>query len=170
LPEVLRLPVSDGVATLVAPTPVLDPATAAVLEQAVADAERRAFAAGERAGREAAVEAATRAAAAVGQALDVLHAEVIAQRAATCAADLDLAVALASEVLGRSPADDAVAVLDRVRDAVAMLDDDPLEVRLHPEDHAALAAVRRDRACSWSPIRASPPGRPAWSVPGAAPN
>ncbi|MEX2503416.1 MAG: hypothetical protein WD378_01120, partial [Egicoccus sp.] len=33
---------------------------------------------------------------------------------------------------------------ERVREAATVLDDDPLEVRLHPEDHAALHDAPRD--------------------------
>jgi flagellar assembly protein FliH len=141
LPELLRLPVADGVHTLVAPAPVLDATTAAVVDRAVAAARAEAFREGEAAGRAAAVDAADRAATAVVGALDGLHQEAVAQREEACRAVLELAVDLAGDVLGRTPPDDALAVLDRVRAVVAMLDDDPLEVRLHPEDHAALLAA-----------------------------
>jgi flagellar assembly protein FliH len=138
LPELLRVPVTDAVHTLLAPTPVLDPTTAAVVEQAVAAARAEAYREGEAAGRAAAIAAAERAVAAVTGALDGLQAEAAAQRDAACRADLELAAELATDVLDRTPPDDALVLLDRIRAVVAMLDDDPLEVRLHPDDLAAL--------------------------------
>jgi flagellar biosynthesis/type III secretory pathway protein FliH len=129
----------DEVRTLGAPDPVLDPAMAAIVRAEIARAEERGRLEGERAGRAAAQAAAQRGAEAVASALAALRTEVSSQRDAACAASVDLAAELAREVVGGAPPEEATAILDRVRQAVAALDDDPLEVRLHPEDHRALA-------------------------------
>ncbi|MFA9430931.1 hypothetical protein [Egicoccus sp. AB-alg2] len=138
--ELLRLTVSDDVRTLAPPAPVLDPATAAVLDRAVADARAQAYAEGEAAGRRAAAAAATQ----VAGRLEALLQETLAQRDAARTADLALAAELASEVLAATPPTPALDLLDRAREAAALLDDDPLEVRLHPDDHAALAGAPLD--------------------------
>lgn len=136
MPEVLRLDIADGaVSQLGAPTPVLDPATAAVVEAAVARAQAAARREGEQAGR-AAVDQAV---AGVLAAVEGVRAEVAAQRADALRASLELAERLATAVLDATPPPDALAVLDRVREAAAGLDEDHLEVRLHPDDHAMLA-------------------------------
>ena len=138
--ELLRLTVDEGVQTLVAPQAVLDPATAAVVERAADAAHARGYAEGIAAGR----VAASASAAEVVAKLDGLLAELLAQRAAAREADLALAVRLATDVLGATPPIDALALLDRVREAATVLDDDPLEVRLHPDDHAAIGNAPRD--------------------------
>lgn len=134
MPEVLRLDVTDTTAVLGAPAPVLDPATAAVVDQAAAEARRRGQREGEAAGR----AAADRAVAGVVQAVAGLQAELAAQRGEATRASLEVAVRLAEAVLDATPPPDALALLDRVREAVAGLDDDHLEVRCHPDDHALL--------------------------------
>jgi flagellar assembly protein FliH len=142
LPEVLQLSVADdAVRTLPAPGVVLDARSADAVERAVEaaldDARAQAFREGEAAGRAATVEAAERGAAALTQ----LRHELADQRAAATAASLELATAVAAAVLDRTPPDDALLVLERVRRAVALLDDAPLQVHLHPADHAVLAGM-----------------------------
>jgi flagellar biosynthesis/type III secretory pathway protein FliH len=139
LPEVLRIEVADGVRRLGAPDPVLDPAMASVVAAAAADAEARGYREGERAGRGAAEAAAQRGAAAIAGAVQAVHEEIRSQREAACRATLEVAERLAREVVGRTPPDDAMVVLDRVRQVIAALDDDRLEIRVHPDDEAALA-------------------------------
>lgn len=143
MPEVLRTEIV-GAQTLARPGAVLDPATAEVLAAEVAAAEARGHAAGEAAGRAAARAELDRAVAAVTDACRQVHDELREQRRTACATDLDLAAAVADAVLGRCPPDDALTVLDQVRDAVTMLDDDPLELRLHPDDLAALDGATLD--------------------------
>ena len=143
MPELLRAEIV-GEARLGAPEPALDPATAAVVEQQAAAAYARGRAEGERAGRAAASEEAKRAADAVAGCVEALYDETLAQREAATAATLELARQLALEVLARTPPDDAFVVLERVREAAAALDDVPLEVRLHPADHATLQGVSAD--------------------------
>jgi flagellar biosynthesis/type III secretory pathway protein FliH len=138
LPEVLRAPDEGRVRVLSAPAPVLDPATAQTLEREVAAAREQGRREGEQAGRAAGEQAARDAAAAVASALDALHAEVVAQRQAATTASLQLAVELAADVLERTPPDDARTLLARVEEAADALDDPSLDVRLHPDDLAAL--------------------------------
>ncbi|GGI06693.1 hypothetical protein [Egicoccus halophilus] len=138
--ELLRVEVREDAHRLVAPVPVLDPATAAVVEQAVSLASARAYAEGEAAGRRASSASAGE----IGARLDTLFGELLAQRAATREADLTLATALATDVLGATPPASALALLERARQAASVLDDDPLEVLLHPQDHAALVDTPRD--------------------------
>ncbi|MFA9446415.1 hypothetical protein [Egicoccus sp. AB-alg6-2] len=138
--ELLRVAVADDVRTLAAPSPVLDPATAVVVEQAAAAARAQGRAEGEAAGRRTATDAAMQ----LGGRLDALLQELLTQRAAARAADLELAARLAAAVLDATPPTSALHLLDRVRDAAAVLDDDPLEVRLHPDDEAAIASAPRD--------------------------
>lgn len=146
MPEVLRLDVAaDAVRSLTGPTPVLDPTTAAVVEQAVAEAQRRAYAEGEAAGRRAAVDeatsAATRIVTALGGAIDQLMAELAGQREAATTASLQLARVVAAAVVGATPPPEALALSDRIHDAVRLLDDDPLQVRVNPADAAALEGL-----------------------------
>ena len=138
MPEVLRAEIGGEARLLGAPEPTLDPATAAVVERETASAYARGLAEGQRAGREAAVEQTTRAVGAITASIAALHEEVASQRGTATAAALDLARELAGEVLGRTAPDEALVVLERVREAADALDDVPLEVRLHPDDHAAL--------------------------------
>jgi len=139
LADVLRLTVSDDARVIAAPSPVLDPATSAVVEQAVAAARAQAYAAGAAAGRQAASAASGAAVVELAGRLDALVHEVAAQRETAGQVDVALAVELASEVLSATPPASALEVLDRVRDAATVLDDDPLAVHLHPDDHAMLA-------------------------------
>lgn len=137
MPEVLRLEVSEDVGTpLGSPTPVLDPPTAKLVEQAAATARRQGRREGEKAGRAAADQAAK----GVLDAVRSIQAELAAQRAEALRASAELAQLLATAVLDATPPPDALAVLDRVREAVAGLDDDHLEVHLNRDDHAMLTA------------------------------
>lgn len=143
--DILRLPLAEEARTLAGPRPVLDPAMAEVLEHAVAEAEARGRREGELAGRADAQASIERGAAAISAALDAVRAEAASQREAACAASLELVGAVARDVVGRTPPDEATAVLDRVTAAVALLDEDTLEVRLHPDDHELLATATIDR-------------------------
>ncbi|WP_052668820.1 hypothetical protein [Nitriliruptor alkaliphilus] len=143
MPEVLRGTVVGG-STLVAPAPVWDAVTAAAVAAERDDAERRGYQRGVADGRAEASADVARVAAALAGLLDRVYAEVAAQRDAAVAIDLDLVRATVDAVLGSAPPAAATAVLDRVRDAAAMLDDPTLEVRLHPSDHAAVAGAALD--------------------------
>lgn len=139
--ELLRIEVDETARTLAAPRAVLDPATEAVVDQATRAAHARGYAEGLAEGR----NAASAAAAQVVAKLDEVLRELLAQRDAAREADLGLAARLAADVIGATPPVDALALLDRVRDAATVLDDDPLEVRLNPADHAAIGDAPRDR-------------------------
>lgn len=145
MPEVLHdHPTVERVHTLRGPAAVLDPTTAQVLETAIAEATDHAYREGEAAGRAAAIDAADRAGAAVAGALDALHTEVRAQVGTATQINLAFAGEVAAAVLERTPPDEALAVLDRVHRAVEALDELPLRVRLHPDDHAILAGNTPD--------------------------
>ena len=139
--ELLHLEIDESVRTLAAPKAVLDPATAAVVERASDAAHARGYTEGIAAGRSAAAVAAAQ----VVAKLDEMLGELLAQRDAAREADLALAARLATDVLGATPPIDAIALLDRVREAATVLDDDPLEVRLNPADLAAIGDAPRDR-------------------------
>ena len=148
MPEVLRIPVAEAVHTLAPPRAVLDAPTAALVDQAVAAARAEAYREGEAAGRAAATASIEQAVARVVEVVAALHAEVVGQRDTAATVDLQLAAALATEVLDATPPAAALEVLDRVRQAAAILDDDPLEIRLHPETHAVL-----DGSCEGGRLR-----------------
>jgi flagellar biosynthesis/type III secretory pathway protein FliH len=137
LPEVLRGAVVGG-STLVAPAPVWDAATTAAIDAERVQAEERGYTRGLAEGRAAAAAEIGRAAAAVSSAIASLRAEVVEQREAAIAVDLELVRATVDAVLGVAPPASAEIVLDRIRDAATMLDDPTLEVRLHPADLAGL--------------------------------
>jgi flagellar biosynthesis/type III secretory pathway protein FliH len=142
LPEILHLTVDDDrVHTLRGPVAVLDAATNDVLETAVAEAAARAHREGEAAGRAAAVDAADRAAAGIIGALQELLGEVRSQVRTATQLNLDFAAEVATAVLERTPPDEALTVIDRVRRAVDALDELTLQVRLHPDDAAALTTA-----------------------------
>lgn len=145
MPEILQLTVADDrVHALRGPVPVLDPATAEVVEAAIAEATARAYREGEASGRGAAVDAADRAGAGIVNAVRELLTEVRAQVQTATELNLAFAADVAAAVLERIPPDDALTVLDRVRRAVEALDELPLQVRLHPDDAAALASAPTD--------------------------
>lgn len=144
MPEVLRTDVAVERHRLVGPRPVWDPATRDAVDLEVAAAQARGHAAGQIAGRRDAEQATARVVATLGAALDTLHAEVVAQRAAAATADLAVVEAVLAAVLDVCPPAAATTVLDRVREAAALLDDDVLEVRLSPDDLAVVAGASLD--------------------------
>lgn len=122
---------------LAAPDPALDPFTRAQAEAAASAAYERGLADG----AAAAAAAGERVAAAVAAAAERVVAELRAGRAAQAAADVDLAAALAEALLGREPDDGGKALLRRVREALAAVDDAPLRVWVHPSDEPFVAAT-----------------------------
>ena len=145
MPEVLHVDIDDAQrTTLHGPDAVLDPATAAVVDAAVAHARDDAFREGERAGRDAARSELGRVAQAIDATVSGLRADLDAQRDEATRASLELARVVAAAVLDATPPAEALAVLDRVREATAVLDDAPLTVRLHADDHRVLADLLDD--------------------------
>lgn len=126
------------VRSLAAPAAIVDPATARLIDATVAEATARAHQDGEAAGRQAAMQEVAQAVAAVRDGLDRVTAELTAQRELALTADLELVSAVAEAVLERTPPDDAMDVLDRIREAVDLLDADAIQVRVNPQDHAVL--------------------------------
>lgn len=140
MPEVLRLDIPVGQRRpLLQPRAALDPATTAEVERQVAAARVTAYAEGERAGRQAAHAEVATAVAAVERACGAVRTELEAQRSEATRASLALAEAVAIAVVGATPPAEALALLARVEEAAAALDDDPITVTLHPDVHAALA-------------------------------
>ncbi|MFP4636424.1 MAG: FliH/SctL family protein [Nitriliruptoraceae bacterium] len=122
----------------------VDPATAGVIEQAVADARERAYREGVDEGRAEVRQQLNALGTAVRGAVGELRAEFAAEREHVAAASLELARAAATAVLDRTPPDEALVVLERVRAALDLLDDGPLTVRLHPDDQAVVADAAGD--------------------------
>lgn len=123
--------VGAAVRTLGTPDPALDAALQARLAQAAAEAR----ALGHREGMAAAAGAAEQAAARVVAALTRADGEL---RAIAAAADVDLALRIARAVLDREPRDGSMLLLERVREALARLDDERIAVHLHPRDAVVL--------------------------------
>ena len=140
MPEVLRLDIPEGATrSLGKPRAALDPATTAEVERQVAAARAQAYREGERAGREAARAELAQVVAAVEQAADAVRADLAAQREEATRASLALAEAVATAVVGATPSPDALALLARVEEAAAALDDDPIRVVVSADDHAVLS-------------------------------
>ena len=145
MPEVLRLDIPAGATRcLVQPRAALDPATTAEVERQVAAARAAAYQEGERAGREAARAELATAVAAVERAAGAVRTELETQRAEATRASLTLAEAVATAVVDATPPAEALALLARVEEAAAALDDDPIRVSLSAADHAALSAASSD--------------------------
>lgn len=147
--RLLQLPALDVEPRLLsAPDPTLDTFT----RQRVEEAAEAAYEQGRREGaadaRAEAAAAAQRITAALAQARDSALAELAALRAEQAHAHVGLATAIAETVLGREPHDGGQALLARVRDALANLDDAPLTVRVHPDDVAAVAGGVLDERVS----------------------
>lgn len=144
LTRLMRLPAVTDTATLLTR---VDPALDAFTQQRVDAAATAAYERGHRDGAAAATTAAEASAdrfvAAVDHASREILAELRAMRAADASADVALASQIAEVVLGREPHDGAQALLGRVEDALAAVDDLPLVVSVHPDDAAVIAAGLR---------------------------
>jgi flagellar assembly protein FliH len=143
LAEILRGAVVGG-STLVAPAPVWDAVTASAITAEREAAKREGYARGVADGRAEVAAELARVGGALTAALDHLHAELAAQRDAATAVDLELVLGVVEAVLGVAPPAAATTVLDRVREAAAMLDDPSLEVRINPGDLAVIAGAALD--------------------------
>ncbi len=148
--DILRLDVDESdVRPLRTPAAVLDPATSAVVDQVVAAARAEAYAQGEAAGRAAAVAELGVVNEGIEASLQALHSALHEQRAETTAASLQLAEAVATAVLDRTPPAEATEIAARVREAISHLDPDELRVAVHPEDHALLAVDGLPQGAEW---------------------
>lgn len=115
-------------------TPRFDPEATAAIEQA----RREAYARGHADGAASAVENAHREAArvlsALREQLEPLAEQLEAVRRARAEVDVELALAIAEAVVGVAPAPDAAELGNRLRDALSVLDEPHVTVRLHPDD------------------------------------
>lgn len=147
--RLLSLPTLDAEPrVLSAPAPALDGFTRARVEEAAQAAYDQGRRDGAADARTEAAAAAERITAALAQARDAAVAELASLRAEQAHATVSLATAIAEAVLGREPHDGGQALLARVRDALASLDDAPLVVRVHAEDLDAVAAGVADERVS----------------------
>lgn len=125
--------------SLGAPPPALDAGSRALIEAAAAEAYERGVADGRAAGLAEARAEVQRAVGGLVAAVQQAAAEAQALRAAAADGDVRLARAIAEAVIGRTPHDGGAALLDRVREALTLLDDRPLVVRANPGDVDLLA-------------------------------
>lgn len=147
--RLLSLPTLDAEPrVLSAPAPALDAFTRARVEEAAKAAYDQGRRDGAADARTEAAAAAERVTAALAQARDAAVAELASLRAEQAHATVSLATAIAEAVLGREPHDGGQALLARVRDALASLDDAPLVVRVHADDLDAVAAGVLDERVS----------------------
>ena len=113
--------------------PLLDPAVAAAVDRAAADA----YARGRRDGSAAATAAVERAAAA---GLDAVRRAAEELHAVAADADAELALEIARVVLGGEPSRDPADLLRRIAESLAALDEERVTVRVHPEHAEHIAA------------------------------
>lgn len=157
--EVLQLTVDTGAPRrLGAPDPVFDPATAAAVERQLASARAEAHAEGEAAGRAAMQHELAQLHEVVTSAAQAVTEQLHAERSEATAVHLDLARRVAEVVLDRSPAPEALELLDRVRSAIDLLDLDDLHVRVHPDQLEELEELAGGAGLAWQPDPALQPG------------
>lgn len=150
-----------GVATLprVIGSPVEappDPQLAGLLRDAAAQGYERGHQAGFREGRDA---AASQVPAAVGAAFEEGLRALARWRQADASDVVGLALEIARRVLEHEPSEEAGLLADRIRTALAALDDSPLVVAVHPDDlEATAAAVGGRDGVSVSPDAGLRPG------------
>lgn len=121
--------------------PVVQQMVAAAAEQAYRQGVADGRAQGHAEGRAAVGELAAALVAAVGEARNAVRAMRIEQAAGT----VDLATAVAAHVLDREPGDEGRALLDRVRQWLAEIDDGPVQLAVSAADADVVAAAVGDR-------------------------
>lgn len=131
------------------PDAVFDPATTAAIEQRLAAARAESYAEGEAAGRAATRSEVEQLRDFVAAAASAATDELRAQRDQATAIHLDLARRVAEAVLDRCLAPEAEELLERVRAAIARLDGDDLQVRVHPDHHAQLLEHAAGQGFTW---------------------
>lgn len=137
--RVLSTPfLSDDTQHLAAPERRVDAGTRALIDRLEAEAYRRGHADGEHAAVAAATAAAERATAALRPLLAQLSTGLEQLRGDRVRADVGLAMEIAEHVVGAAPSLDAEVLADRVHAAVAELSDPDLEVRVAPQQVAAV--------------------------------
>lgn len=126
----------------------VDPSVRDLVDRAVVEAHERGVREGEARGA-AAADARRGAeleqlAAGVAAALDRTLVAARSERDETVESAFELAVAMATAILGHEPSDGGAAVARRVRDTLALLDDPAPVVRVAPDTVATLTAALRD--------------------------
>jgi flagellar biosynthesis/type III secretory pathway protein FliH len=133
-----------------------DPKLAALLHDAAAQGYERGRQAGFREGREA---AASKVPGAIGAAFEDGLRALARWQQANASDVVDLALAIARRVLEREPSEEAGLLADRIRTALAALDDSPLVISVHPGDlEATAAAMAGSDGVSVSPDAGLRPG------------
>lgn len=116
----------------------IDPVVRAHVEQATADAYEIGFREGMAAGRREAYTQADAIAEVIRDAARDAAARLAEARAARGAEVVELALAIAEQVIGHEPHDGGLVLIDRLQAALESLDDEPLRIMVHPEDAAAV--------------------------------
>ena len=133
-----------------------DPELAALLHDATAQGYERGRLTGFREGRDA---AASKVPAAIGAAFEDGVQALARWQQASASDVVDLALEIARRVLEREPSEEAGLLADRIRTALAALDDSPLVISVHPGDLEATAAAVAERdGVSVSPDAGLRPG------------
>lgn len=155
-PKLLARPALGVQPRLLAAPP---PASDAFVRAQVAEAAAAAYADGRRDGERDARAELGAAVVRVEAAFAAVRAEIAALRAGRAEADVALAAAIGEAVLGREPHDGGKALLARLGQVLAELDDAPLVVRVHPGDaEVVAAAVAREGAVAVEVDTALAPG------------
>lgn len=136
LSSVLRQPtLAAERATVAVPDPfAIDPVVRASVERATTDAYERGFAEGMAAGRREAYNEAQELAELIRGAARDAAVRLAEARAARATEVVELALAIAEQVIGHEPHDGGMTLVERVRATLEQLDDEPLRVLVHPED------------------------------------
>ncbi len=119
----------------------LDPELAAHVTKLVAQAHTAGHLAGRAEGERAAMERADQLARSVALAVGEIEHVLERDRQAATGGIVELAVAIAETVIGRTPHDGGAAVVARIADALDHLDERPLTVRVAEDDLSAVRAA-----------------------------
>ena len=129
-----RPSVASDPRTLNGPSPSLDAYATRVVEQAAQDAYQRGLADGRRAVEQELAAAGDRANGPLRAAIDRVVAEIVALRDERRDGDIELAVAIATAVIGAEPAAGGAALVARIQSTLEHLDDEQLQITVHPDD------------------------------------
>ena len=121
--------------TVAVPDPTdIDPVVRAHVEQATADAYEVGFREGMAAGRREAYAEADHLAEVIREAARDAAVRLAEARSARAAEVIQLALAIAEQVIGHEPHDGGMVLVERLQSALEQLDDEPLRILVHPED------------------------------------
>lgn len=142
--RVLRDAVTDAPPRLVGDASARDSEIRATIEAAAQEAYLRGRDEGFNAGYEAAAASLEHLTQSLGRSAVAGIAELQRWRAEDATDVVTLALAIAERVIGSEPRAGGVAVAERVREALAAIDDNPLTVMVHPDDADAVRGALRD--------------------------